>query len=585
MNFLQNTPRRRSRRTAASRIRAMSLAVCLTLLLAFLLSACANPQEPKPDAHETFFQVLNAENQYASELGLAPLSAFYDVGASDELFQKLASAPSTTTMNLSAKVADALFPPEATGFVLKLLQDLTLSFSSKSDPAKMNNQTNVAVMLSGRKLASADLLVESGERFGVRSEEFYPQYVAVEYEELLNIIANMTGSDEMFQLSKENFQQLGEKYLSLINLMNLSPEQVKETTKPFVDKAKEVVVKEKVTLEEGAAVEGVPDKTYTKLSLSLSADEFKQLLTALTQTAKENTALMALIKEKYTIFYDYMSALAELGGDGGALLGTMPLPENLESLIQSTLTGLETYIGSTAMPFGDFTAALYLDGKAMKCFNVTVQISDESLGMSAVSLWFKAYADADGTQNGLLVFAFNGEGGAENTATLTSVLKESQDGGSHALKLNFEGPDFVGGAAAFALDYSRTGKEESLKLESGMPDASGGTTTPIVGFQGTLKDAGDGNNYAYTASIGANDPTGGIETTAGAYTVDLMLDGTVSFGDVTIPAFADEDALFLTQDNFYDGTFDAIASTVNDNISRFIQANMQLLGQYGVPGF
>jgi len=86
-----------------------------------------------------------------------------------------------------------------------------------------------------------------------------------------------------------------------------------EDYRVLLDKLKDVVSEENITLEQNAPVDAAPGGHMKKLSVSLASDDLRRVLTALVQAARENAALLALIKEKYAIVYDCITELIEFG--------------------------------------------------------------------------------------------------------------------------------------------------------------------------------------------------------------------------------------------------------------------------------
>ena len=359
-------------------IRTLLSVLLVLLLIAPLVSSCAT-SEPPPvveeteDPHEALFNILASEKNHTSNLKLKPVQDFYINGIPVDILAKFGETPMTVELTLKASVDGEVFTEDAeyADFAAKFLKDSSLSINSKRDPPSKNSVTNFELSLSDQKLASAEILIEGGERFSLKSDELYPKYIALEYPELMKIAADTAHNPVLSSIPRENFFILQDKYIDLLSLADIDADRFKSATKPFVDKLRDVIADENISIEYDVAVDGLPGSGYKKVSAGFASEDLRQLLTALAQAAKENTALLALIKDKYAVFYECVVELAEFGIVDDAYFSGLPPVENIESLFQSSFAAFEVMLGSTAgLPIKALLFDFYLDGTTLKCVHI-----------------------------------------------------------------------------------------------------------------------------------------------------------------------------------------------------------------------
>ena len=355
--------------------------LCSALLLALLLplaASCAKPEPPAPveeDPFEIFYDALSSDNKFTSNIGLTRLRDFYLAGSPVALLTKYASSQATINLDVSAAIDRAVFDgnTEYADFITKFLRDATLSLNMRRDPVKRNSVTNVSVALTGQKLAGADIIVENGERFAIRSPELYPTYIALDYADLIKIISDATHNAAIGRLSSDNIPSFSDELIKIIQLTDISADQIKTVTKPLIDKSKSEVAKENITIEDGVPADGLPGAAYKRVSLSLANEDLRQMLTVLTQTAKDNGALLALIKSKYSIIYDFAGELDDLGIDTGGFLSGLPPAESLDSLFQTSFATFESMLETSAgLPIKAVRFDIYLDGNVLTSMQLDI---------------------------------------------------------------------------------------------------------------------------------------------------------------------------------------------------------------------
>ena len=558
----------------------------------------------KEDTREALFNILASENNHSSDLSIQQVREFYANGTPDTLLANLSEVPMSADITLTASVDSSIFKDDATyaDFTSNFLKDASLSVRSQRDPALRNSFTNFVVSLSGQKFASADILIENGDMFGVRSEELYPKYIAIDYADLQNIIYEATDNAAIINMTYDNLFLLHENYINLLGLTELSKDQAKSITKPFIDKLRDAISEENITIEYDAAADGVAGAGLKKVSAYLAADDLKQVLTALVQVAKENTAFLAFIKDKYSVFYDSILELAELGVKSEINTADLPPADRIESLFQSSFTAFEAMLGSSAdFPIKAMAFDFYLDDSILKCIeiNAWTQLPDkpdaqddaprpssyeiiQSAGAPDLSLALKSVGEPDGARLDSLSLVFSDEGGKKNELSLESKLTADKSGGANTMNFILKGPYFNDRAPNFIIDYSWDDKTISLLLNTRTRDDSGGER-PLMKLFCELVGNDSGDGFDLSLELGMNDPN--VDAVGQEYVVDVRCAGSLSFGYADIPSLQDEDVFLLVQDSFYDGTFETIYNEFFENLVRFASANIQLLSLYGFPGF
>ena len=616
-------PGRRMIRSAA-----LLLAV-LTAMTAFITLSCVKEPErqqtttTKPvvieDTYDALYQILSQENKNTSAFGLKQIRDFYSAGTPFAILTKSLTSPNALDLNLKASVDRSVFDEDAeqADFIVNLLKDASVSIKCAADPKKKNGAVNVEVILSGQRLAGAELLTEGGERFAVRSPELYPNYLAMEVDDFMKIISDAAHSNAFRQLTQKNALTVNDRYLKIIGLLEIGQERSKSILKPFIEKSRGAITKDNVVIEHDAEIEGIPDKKFKKVSVSLVSDDLHRMLTAMVQAAKENRELTALVKEKYAAVYDYLAELAEIGLDPGLSFDGMPPAENIDGMFQSTFAAFEMMLDSASeLPIKAISLDLYVDGFVLNCINFKVWMNEtpetaagsqsdsktkesqsdskakESqsdagdgdgafAGEPALSVWINAYELQGGRRVDSFTASFGEAGGATSGVSLNSELIAGKNGGTNVIILSLDGPAFYGGISSVSLNYEWDRKRKSLKLTTALSDDNG-EKFDVTGIKGEMTESDGGNDYEFTAELNFNDPKA---PTSSGYAASIWCDGRLSFKQAEIPAIDYEDSKFINQDSFYDGTFENIFNEFYSNVVRFASANRQLLGLYGFPGF
>jgi len=613
-------------------------AALIIALVAFVAPSCTPPEiveEKVEDPRDTLFDVLLSENNHSSDLNLRRVREFYSGALPRELPAKLSANQASAEISLTASLDRSVFDEEAefADFVLKFLKDASVLIKSSWDPVTKDNMTNIDVVLSGQKLAGADILFDGGERLGVSLRELYPTYLTMDYQDLMIIISEAVNIDSIGQLSFDNLFALGGRYVDAINLALISDEQANTVLKPFIDKLKETLAMENVEIARDVPIPGAggpdykPDGTYTRVTVSLADDDLRRVLTALVRTAKENTALHALIREKYSAVYGLVMEMAEFGLINRNVSGLPPV-EGIDGIMQSVLNALESMLGSpTGFPIKAMAMDLYLDGAVLKrtdigAWTTLPEIENEpppeaggadsgvqaasgnpdntavpvgvdyaalikKAGAPALQIILQSFDDADGWRNDAFYASYINEKREKNEISLSGKLAGGDDKGESILNAALNGPAFDGGITGLTFNYGSEGIKKSFMLRYGARDSSG-AERPLTRFYAdyAVDDAGDG--YVFNAELDVNDPnavSGVINAPDSAYAVGLRCGGRLAFGPVEIPPLQNENVYMLDQDSFYDGTFQAVFNEFRSNLIRFASANRQLLSLYGFPGF
>ena len=637
------------------------IAAIVLLIATLLSSSCTKPTqeddntaepptviiEKKEDLSEAFYAILNSENKHTSNLSLDKLREFYSGGSIAPLISKLAASQSTAEMNLSATVDRAVFESETRNaespdagnpnadFIAKLLRDASVSIKCSGDPSSRDSMTNIALVLSGRKLVSADLHITAGERFALRSEELYPNYVAIDYSDLMKIISDATHNETLGQLPYDSLFAISGKISKLFAIANVKRDQTAQIKKPFIDKMKDTAAKENFTIEEGVSIAAAPDKKFKKVSVSLASDDLRQMLTVMAQAAKENTALAELIKEKYTIFYDFIGEMADLGLNFEQFLNSLAPVESIDGMFQSSFAAFEAMLGSAeGLPIKAVKLDLFVDGAVLNCVNISAwtKIANapgtgdsalpeaaqpdsvwivENSGEPAIFVSLSSIDGGDKIRRDSLVAEIADAGGGKNKIKLTSELGAAKNGGESKLEAVFDGPAFMNDFPNFIFKFTRDGAVKSIFIQTDLREADGGLF-PLMRFNGELKESGNGNSYEFGAELALNDinvpGSGSVSNAVDAlsaskavnalsasatpwqaggsdYAVVVKCDGTLAFGRAVIPYIDEEGMLLLDQDSFYNGVFESVAKAFQNNLILFVSANRQFLSSYGAPGF
>ena len=637
-------------RLFSHKYRMLYLIAALTLSIVMLLvSSCA--EEPPPvdeteNPHEALFNILYSENNHTNNLSARQARDFYANGFPSDIAATIAESPSTIDIKLTASADKSVFSAgaEYADFAAKFLRDSSLNINSKRNPVSKDSITNIGLYLSGQKLASADILIEGGERFSVKSEELYPKYIAMDYADFFKILADATQINFFSQIPQYNFAIFQDKYSDLLNLTDISADRIKTVVKPFVDKLSEVIADENIAIDYDVSVEGIPGAVFKKVSVYFASEDLRQVLTALIQTAKENSALLGLIKEKYTIIYDGLAELAEIGIIDDLYYNGLPPAENIDNLLQSSFAALEVMLGSASgLPVKALAFDFYLDGTVLKCARIGVwtvlpenanagiapsaeaagapanagqlntasgtgggtpleEISQpgsasiiQNAGNPAMTIIFKSFDDEDKWRNDSLSVIYEDENGEKNTVSLSSKLLADKSGGSDILNASFDGPALDNRIPDISVNFDWDNRERSFTFITGYRD-SAEKGEQATRFSGNFTDSGAGG-YDFTFELGVDDPDfesddgsdnntdSNINNTRASYAINMRCEGSVSIGQTEIPAPEGEDVYYLVQDSFYDGTFENIFNEFYANLIRFASANRQLLSLYGFPGF
>ena len=530
--------------------RALALCVMLAFFVAAPLAAsCVKipdppPPQPEPevvdDPRDTLFTILSRENKHTTSLGIKRIKEFYAAAAEPGLFSRLLSSQNEIDVNLTASVSDAVISGggEYADFVSRLLRDASLSVKCANDPATMNGMTNIGVMLSGRKLAGADILVRGGERFAIRSEELYPTYLALDYPDLMKILSDATKNDELNKLTYGSIFSLDEKLAALPGLTDVNQERSEAMMKSFVDKARDAVVKDSVTIENDVTLEGAAGRRYKKVSVALASEDLRQLLTALAQAARDDAALSALIKEKYAVIYGYASELADLGIDLGPPLNSLPPVESIEGTLQSSFAAFEVMLGSAeGLPVKAVKLELYVNGTVLECVNMDFWTAPEGTatgtatstatgtatgaggasaggsganaggsgaGEPAFSIRLRSLDEPDGRRQDLLAAAFGAPGAEKSAVSINSELNADKNGGLNTIDVSLSGPVFANGINHINMICERGRKAKSFTLSTGMTNAAG-AEMPLMRFKSAVAENENGSSYNISAELDLND--------------------------------------------------------------------------------
>jgi len=604
---------------------ALAALAALTLVFTLLAASCAKPApqpEEKEDTHETLFNILYSDNNHKSNLSLNRLRGFYAGGAPSELPKLFASSHTSLELRLEAAVGDSVFDEdtEFIEFINKLLTDASIIVNSRRDPVEKNSVTNIDIMLSGQRLAGADVIIEDGERIGINLRELYPKYIALEFPDLMNIISDVTGISALGQISYDNYFPLGGRIIDLLNLTDVDRERSKSIFKPFIDRLKNIITSENIVVEHG-------ENEYKKVSVNLVSEDLKRVLTALVQAAKDNPELSALIKDKYAIIYDCFVGLNEYGIKLDPGIGGLPSVDSIDGLLNSLLSALESMLGSAAeLPVQALAADFHLDGVTLVSvdFKAWIELppiednrdTDENsenngdstsspvyiinnAGAPDIKINISSIDYADGWRTDSFTAEFSDGDGVLNAVEMTSRLSGGNTGGINHIEAIFTGPAFDGSVPCVNISYEWEGDKKSASLYSFVYGPSG-AAIPLLHITGGLSGNEGAGGYLFNAELKLNDPnalyapasnpTGGAPAAQGAeggsgYAINLNADGMLTFGQTPIPSLRGEDVYMLVQDSFYDGTFEAIYNEFYLNLIRFASANRQILSLYGFPGF
>ncbi|MCL2058579.1 MAG: collagen-like protein [Oscillospiraceae bacterium] len=402
------------------------IAVLVFLFIMPFISSCTKEVELPPEevvetenAHETLFNILSSENGHSSNLSIQHIREFYIGGSSAALFEHLAESPMVAEANLTVSADRAIFGDDAlyADFATTFLRDASLSIVSNRDPSTKTSFTNIGITLAGQKLAGADIYIDDGELFCLRSAELYPDYLGLNYPDLLNIVSDATDNAALSNMSYDNLFLVQEKYMDLLGLLYTDSELMDSVTGPLIDKLRDAIADENITIEYDVPADGMPGGAYKKVSVSLANDDLRQVLTALVQAAKENTALLTLIKGKYSVIYETIAELADIGANVDPQMLGLPPIEDVETFFQTSFAAFEVMLGASAgLPVKAMSFDLYLDETILKSVDIKAWTSLPEIRAGGGAV-------AGGAEGGA------GAGGAVNTGDASNIGDQGNAGG------------------------------------------------------------------------------------------------------------------------------------------------------------
>ena len=559
----------------------ISVVLIILMTVAPLLSSCGIPETPaieeeeRENPHDTLFNILSLENNYKNEINLKNLRDFYAAGFPADLPGRLAATPSYADINITADIDASVFGEDDAyaGFATRLMKDAKLSVNAARDPASKNSKANVTVSLAGQKLETAEILIENGERAGIKLEELYPRFVTLDYGVLMAIISDSTKNAALSRITFDNISSLTEKLVSFLRSADTGGGRSALIKKPFIEKLSDAISDERVSVEYGVTVDGAPGTAYKKVSVTLANDDLRQALTAFVQAAKENTELLALLKEKYAGFYELAEGLADLGFNPDQYVESLPPADGIDALLQSSFAAFEVMLGSAdSLPVKALSIDFFLDGAVLHCIDANAWTNTPGDGAPDIIINIRSLDDGAGVRTDSFAAAFVTDSGDKNIITLLSKLEADKNGGVNEISAEMSGPAFDGAVPDIDVSFSWGAGRKAVSVDSYF-NGEAGKPEPALRFSGEMVDNDEGDGCGFNAEL----------SVFGLIAVNC--DGALTFGQSPIPSLRNEDAVYLTQDSFYDGAFEAIYNEFYINLIRFASANRQLLNLYGFPGF
>ena len=559
---------------------------------------------PKTNPKDLFFNAIALEAPYKSGGGASDIAQFYS-GLEYAKYASLAqSTPSTTSADISFEIGSSLMEQiedaaYGSGFdIAKLIEDLSIKFEVKADPIKTaaradggastplssgEFETMMALRLAGQDFVSAECVMNADGMLALRSNELHPQYIGVDLASLSSEAANgYNASDDYFSAFMTGFASsfkpdANQKLVEFAEALEIPPDVSASLLKRYLDTASSAVEGDRFTQEEGAAMEGVSGKTYTKVTASLTGADLKDAILACLAAARDDSELRALAKEKYTAIYDFVDYLIPSASSLTGVMNpanAMPVPEAIDGLLTAGLASLEAIITSQEID-GDYLFELFIDGNALCGFHLFAQAYE-----TTSSVWAKSY-DSDGAQRMDLALDVESQEYEADSLSLTisSALRAQGGGGSHNLSIAFSNPQ--SGSVDLSFEATRQGPEETFRLTAGYAEDYGAAPVQVAELVFSFKGEG-GDKYSNVFEINVNGPTDLFAgfTSGVSPLFKMRMDSTAQLGAVQIPQIASEDVIIINENAMDDGTFDGIIYELSNNAQSFIISNMEELNKY-----
>ena len=555
--------------------------VLLFVIIGFLLIGAitasamyfkAKAETPK----KMFLNALVSEEGYQTSLGNAEIFDFYASSTHVNYAKKIMNTPLSSDLTLTADIGKGLYPAEYGAIVEKVLADLSVKINTKQDPADMRSLLNIAAALSGSNIASIELVQTSDGKIGIRSNELYPSFITADFQEVMKIINSLNYSSDAPKVSYDLAKEMQQQAVKMFDNLLRSAKRISSLLKPYLQPLDTSFTKEHFVLEKEASLEGIPNKTFNKVTLTMTGDELKTLLSTMITIAQSDTELSNFLKELYSSLYDFYSLLMDNMPSGYFDASIFPSPDNIPMLLNTGLATLSGLLSTTEMP-DQVSINFYLEDMLMT--NMSIIVNAPNLGVDKLSLQFKNFSDPSNVQNIICSIGISEPSMGENSISIVNNLSNNgANDRSHRLDFLFQGKMFES-MNAFDIEYQlrRQGQEETFEFGF-KENGSGDSYYPSVHLMNKLTEQSGGNQYTVSGEIGISDAT--FISSEDNNNIALHYTGDMTFGPVEIPDINTSDAIVITEASMSDGTFDNLLEELQTNIENFVYSNLMFFSKY-----
>ncbi|MCL2163623.1 MAG: hypothetical protein FWH55_04340 [Oscillospiraceae bacterium] len=379
--------------------RAIALALCLILVFGapVLCISCKNTddedseQEPEPIvdvSKELFFDALNGVDDYSASFGFSEIVDFF---ASTRLFNADAlnfDEPVTSTFDISARVDGGRLRGD-TKLMARILNDLSLSVDCRLDGSKSYADFNIKTFLAGSPLLESRLIAD-GERIGFSSSELYSDILVARYEDIPPIMGYLGLNPGDFEALPFllNFPGVLEKSGELVSALETASPKFKKIWDSYVNFFEEKLNEDCFSMEETSVINGIPEKAYQKLCVTLTDEDLAAILSDLAFKLERDSELPDLFEENYSLVYNYLKGVAP----PRVFEQIIPLTsDDMIVLIKALSGALKTLTPGGGDRF-TFSAALYLDDKTVNCVEISLE---DSFADEITSIFLKSFKTSD----------------------------------------------------------------------------------------------------------------------------------------------------------------------------------------------
>ena len=535
------------------------------------------------DPRKMFFQTMKAEGGYSSSPGNEELNAFINESNFTTIVGNMGKEASTTSLTFSADVSRELLPYEYADMAERFLADMAIKIDTTSDPAKQASAYNIAVLLADSNLASVDLVVDEHATIGVRSEELYPTYLTLAFDDLLEILS-LTSGGSVPDISLSKSKELQDQLTAFADGFSALPQELAALKGPYIENLDTLLTKEQFVLEKDVSVNGISGKTYNKVALTLTGEQLHQLITTIADTAAKDDALMALIQKQYAGIYDYMSLVFDtVNASGGTSLPiSLPEPDGIPSMLKNGLGMIGSSFKASDLPKST-TIEFYYDGTTVANTHLFFTLNIPGmLPDTMIDLWTRNSVGNDKVQTTDFEITIDNDDMGRNSVLFQIKLLADKANGYFKFTPSFSGPLFEE-VQGLTCEYSLTksGNTETLSFIFEAPtELSYYNDIPSFGFDIQFISTGNKSVFDLAGELYFK----GVPYDSDSDERDSVslrwYDGSVTYGPVSVTDLSTVNGTAITMSSLSDGTINEISQELKDNITNFLMTNLVMLQKY-----